>query len=231
MSSLTTTTLTNPTPTEKTEARLEREAVLLLSQAMNRTALFAETPLAPFAKGLTQSATRWRHHLPLRNRIRFAALSALPEALDDFRAGVAPHTQAEQALQHCTERPDDQRPLIQLFQVDALLDKWALTKQGCRLFAAETTAQAVMVFAEERLLRQIAYEVMGHATKELAKNGLSLPEATPELAAALLSQKVAHLDMSALLFDADQSRALETGLGNPQGLPANSPEGPHPLGE
>jgi hypothetical protein len=166
---------------------------------MNRTALFADTPLAPFAKGLTQSATRWRHQLSPDDRIRFAALRALDDALADFRAGVSPDTQAEQALHHCVEHPDDQGPVIQLFQVDALLDKWALRKQGHHLFATEATVQAVMIFAEERFLRQITHEVMGHIVKELAKNGLSLPEATPALAVALLTQKIAALDMTALI--------------------------------
>ena len=173
-----------------TEARLEQATLLILAQIRNRTALFHETPLEPWAQGLTQAATRWRHHLPIADRMVWAQLIAVEAAWDAFSRGVSPKTLTNQAIQYGVAHPGDRRPLIQLFQVDALLDKWALMKQGRDLFAADQTRHAVVVWAAERSLRQMIHEAVGHTAKELAKNGLALPEATAELTVAVFMHKM-----------------------------------------
>lgn len=187
-------TLTISKPIDgSTEESQEQIAVLLLARAGNRTALFQGTPLQPHAKGLTQAATRWRHRLSDADRATLAHFNALDAALTAFREWVSPATQAEQALKHCREHPEDRGLLTHLFQVDALLDKWALLKEDIHLFASDATAQAVIVFAEERVMRQMVHEAMGHAAKELEKKGLSLPPATADDARALLAEKIAQL--------------------------------------
>lgn len=187
-------TLTISQPTDsRTEESQEQIAVLLLAQAGNRTAIFQGTPLQSCAKGLTQAATRWRHRLSDADRVTFAHLNALDAALAAFREWVSPATQAEQALKHCREHPEDRRLLMHLFQVDALLDKWALLKEDIHLFASDVTAQAVILFAEERVMRQMVHEAVGHTAKELEKKGLSLPPAAADDARALLSEKIAQL--------------------------------------
>ena len=183
-----------PTETLR-ESRHEQNAVLLLAQSANRTALFHDTALERLAKGITQAATRWRHSLSDTDRLVFAQLNAVDAALTAFQRWASPNpdTQASQAFQHCVDKPADRLFLVQLFQVDALLDKWALLKQGQRLFASDTTAQAVIVLAEERVLRQITHEAVGHAAKELEKKGLSLPATTADDARALLAEKITQL--------------------------------------
>ena len=175
---------------DEQEAIQEQQAVLLLDSDTNRTALFTDTALAPYAVALTRAATHWRRGLSRAERQQYAQLSNVEASMTAFWKQVAPKTLAAKAQAHLEKHPKDLWPLTQLFQIDALLDKWALTKIGIPMFTNATNGRAVIVFAESRTIRGLMYQVVGHTRKALTEEEKSFPPAATDLLKELF---IAHL--------------------------------------
>lgn len=212
------TLLQTPQNTDQAEQRLELNAVLILQSGLTRTELIeGAEPLRVYAHALTNMATRWRKQLSAERTLQYARLTNAPAAIRAFEAWVPAKSKSDQGMQIVEEHPECRDVLITLFQVDALKSKWDLLHQGVDLFTGPHTKEAVMLYAQAKAVKGLVYEAVGHVAKELAKNGLALHEATPELVVALLERKLEGLLELGPLQESEGRklaimRALETRL-------------------
>ena len=186
----------NPTPclnNDPAETIAEITAIAILQQTPRRTDLFAGTPLAPYAKGLTQKATTWRRTLDPADARRYAMVRAVDDAITAFAAWVPPETLAGHAMAAIQERPEEAPPVRRLFAIDALWAKWTLLQHGTDRFAATATKEALLVLGEGKILRQWIHEAVGHVEKALRAKELTLPSATAELVEPLFREHLPTL--------------------------------------
>ena len=208
------TLLQSPPIIDHEEQRLELNAVLILQSGTTRTGLLESSePLRDYAHALANMVTRWRKQLTAERALQYARLGNAPAAIRVFEAWVPTESKSGHGMKVVEEHPECRDALVSLFQVDALKSKWDLLHQGVDLFTGPHTKEAVMLYAQAKAVKGLVYEAVGHVAKELAKNGLALHEATPELVVALLERKLEGLlELGPQEAEGRKRQSLGTGL-------------------